>query len=99
MSTTRGTSFRRHLHPGDPHGSPLLSADGRRPRGEERDDVVSLHGSTENVMYHGDGRHMGRVGSVLSAHDEDDEHHEDDIVEHLDVIGELLHLPVARTHP
>lgn len=86
MSSTRGGSFRRHLHPEEAQNSPLL---GRR-RNEDRSDVVSLQGSAENVEYRGDGRRMGRIGSALSLPDgmHDDQHHEDDIVEHLDVIGE-----------
>ncbi|KAI0347243.1 hypothetical protein BDW22DRAFT_1322640 [Trametopsis cervina] len=58
----------------------------------EHSDIISLQGSNENIVYHGDARRMGRIGSALSVHDEDDngEHHHDDIVEHLEVIDPAI---------
>ena len=54
---------------------------------------VRLEGPTASVIVH-DSRPLGHVGSALSLpHDNaeanmvDDEHHTDDIVEHLDVVG------------
>lgn len=66
----------------------------------DRLDVVSLQGSNENIIYHGDGRRPGRIGSALSFSDEGDEaqHHHDDIVEHLDVIGTLQASSYSAIH-
>jgi hypothetical protein len=80
---TRANSQHQHHHP--EHGS-------RSPRSDEsrrRSDEVSLRGSTENVVYRGEGGSFGRIGSALSLCEgqEDDQHHTDDIVDHLDVIG------------
>ena len=54
---------------------------------------VRLEGPTASVIVH-DSRSLGHVGSALSlphanaeANMVDDEHHTDDIVEHLDVVG------------
>ncbi|KIP10738.1 hypothetical protein PHLGIDRAFT_22173 [Phlebiopsis gigantea 11061_1 CR5-6] len=61
-------------------------------RREDSSDVVSLRGSAENVEYRGDSRRMGRIGSALNFHEDGDDglHHEDDIVEHLDVIDPAI---------
>lgn len=61
----------------------------------ERGDVV-FEGLQEDVIVPGEGIPMGRVGSALSHHtgsvgEEGSvfaDHHDDDIVEHLDVVGE-----------
>ena len=94
MSSTRGGSTRRYLQPEGGPDSPLL---GRR-RDDEGSDIVSLQGSAGNVEYRGDARRMGRIGSALSlpSDEYDDAHHEDDIVEHLDVIGKCDVLPSRR---
>lgn len=56
--------------------------------------MMSLQGSQMDVLVPRDDREPGRVGSALSLPDSemlqldwDGEHHPDDIVEHLDVIG------------
>lgn len=60
----------------------------------DRASMVSLEGRQENLLVPLDPEHAsGRIGSALSFHsvsstDFSDEHHHDDIVEHLDVIGE-----------
>lgn len=88
MNRTRTDSYYRHLHPDSPRergpANELLLTNGRR-----RSDEISLQGSAENVVYRGEPGHFGRIGSALSEceGEQDDEHHEDDIVEHLDVIG------------
>ncbi len=76
--------------------SPRLTAEKRDRSSQDGGDTVSLQGSTENIVYHGSGR-PGRIGSALSlptsqrsSYDLNDEHHHDDIVEHLDVIGMFL---------
>lgn len=54
-------------------------------------DVISLQGSNENIIYLGDANRIGRIGSSFTNEEHDDaEHHHDDIVEHLEVIGTLL---------
>lgn len=56
---------------------------------ETHSDMVSLEGQAENVLIPCDDDRHSRVGSALSMHDQDDpfeEHHLDDIVEHLDVV-------------
>lgn len=76
----------------------------------ERGDVV-LEGMQEDIIVPGEGIQMGRVGSALSHTGSEGEegsvfadHHDDDIVEHLDVVGEpksfcdfagLQHLPTC----
>lgn len=96
MSSTRRDSTRRNRHYSEAQTSPLLG-DGRR-RSEDSSDVVSLRGSAENVEYRGDSRRMGRIGSALNFHEDGDDglHHEDDIVEHLDVIGKFLQSHALR---
>ena len=58
-------------------------------------DVVSFEGHQASVSIQADGE-LGRVGSALSTHGSgihheddpfNDDHHSDDVVEHLDVIG------------
>lgn len=70
---------------------------GRREQqsGHEDSDVISLQGSTENIMYRGSGHHTGRIGSALGGPDfgSEDTHHHDDIVEYLDVIGTFFMPP------
>ncbi|KAI0081717.1 hypothetical protein K474DRAFT_1703572 [Panus rudis PR-1116 ss-1] len=57
-----------------------------------RSEMISLEGPAENILIPADpGHEPGRVGSALSSHreaieDPFEEHHHDDIVEHLDVI-------------
>lgn len=71
-------------------GRPRAATDsGLRPN-LDRSEVISLQGSNENIIYHGDAQRLGRINSAFSTHEEDDEdgeHHHDDIVEHLEVIG------------
>ncbi|KAI0959490.1 hypothetical protein AcW1_004300 [Taiwanofungus camphoratus] len=59
----------------------------------DRDDMISLEGPHTEVLIPADEREPGRIGSSLSLPNSDvsqdswdDEHHPDDIVEHLDVI-------------
>lgn len=87
MNQSRADSYYHHQHPDVVRGkAPAneLTVDGRQRRGE-----IALEGSAENVVYRGNGDHFGMIGSALSECDGevDDKHHEDDIVEHLDVIG------------
>jgi hypothetical protein len=53
------------------------------------DGMVAIEGSQVDVWVHSDGE-PGRIGSALSVHSDgqqpEDDHHQDDIVEHLDVI-------------
>ncbi|KAI0773454.1 hypothetical protein BC629DRAFT_1595215 [Irpex lacteus] len=59
----------------------------------DRSEVISLQGSNENIIYHGDAQRLGRINSAFSTHEEDDEngeHHHDDIVEHLEVIDPAI---------
>lgn len=58
-------------------------------RSEDGTDVISLSGSNENIVYHGDSGHPGRIGSALSLPEDERQalHHHDEIVDHLDVIG------------
>jgi hypothetical protein len=74
---------------GQPLSSPQAGQSGVRRSTDHS--VISLRGSTENVVYHGDAHQLGRIGSALSHTTEGDEndHHHDDIVEHLEVIGTL----------
>ncbi|KAI0702885.1 golgi-body localization protein domain-containing protein [Cytidiella melzeri] len=55
-------------------------------------DVISLQGSHENIIYHGDAFQQGRVGSALSVYESGryEDHHHDDIVEHLEVIDPAI---------
>lgn len=59
----------------------------------DRSDMVSIEGRQEDILVPADpGHEPGRLGSALSIRPEDardpfEEHHHDDIVEHLDVIG------------
>ncbi|KAJ3488375.1 hypothetical protein NLI96_g2885 [Meripilus lineatus] len=58
----------------------------------DRSDMVSIEGRQEDILVPADpGHEPGRLGSALSIRPEDardpfEEHHHDDIVEHLDVI-------------
>ena len=65
--------------------------------GSPRQGMVTLEGDQADVLVHSDGDH-GIIGSALSLPRStarsfrnlmEDEHHHDDIVEHLDVIGKL----------
>ncbi|KAH8105900.1 golgi-body localization protein domain-containing protein [Cristinia sonorae] len=76
-------------------GSSLLSGARHSISGRShhsRHSMISLEGPSENVLIPADeGHEPGRIGSALSVHSEVsegsyDEHHHDDIVEHLDVI-------------
>lgn len=68
-----------------------------------------LEGRREDIIVPGEGEQIGRVESALSHVDGDEEgsvfgdHHEDDIVEHLDVVGTSYYSPEAKisagTHP
>lgn len=65
------------------------------------DGLVTIEGENADIVVRGDGR-PGRVGSALSLSTtdefgvvENDDHHHDDIVEHLDVIGAAAHLTLV----
>lgn len=77
--------------------TPTLHQESRLPR---TSDVISLQGSTENIVYHGDNQHLGRIGSAFGSVTEEggdeEQHHSDDIVEHLDVIGAHV---LLSSHP
>ncbi|GJE84182.1 hypothetical protein PsYK624_002580 [Phanerochaete sordida] len=91
MSRKRSDTYFQHQHPSTMRGKEpardYLTADGQR-----HTDQVSLQGSAENVIYRGEPGHFGRIGTALSEcdGDVDDGHHEDDIVEHLDVIDPAI---------
>ena len=81
---------------------PAFSWDERQPSSSQQRHSLTLEGSQANIIIPtGDGGGMGRIGSSFSlprtnSQEYDDEvddrsdefHHDDDIVEHLDVIGE-----------
>ena len=78
-------------------GRSLSSGSRHSQRTRSRTSMISLEGAREDILIPADeGHEPGRIGSALSLHsmnpDEpyDDEHHHDDIVEHLDVIGAFL---------
>ncbi|EKM59200.1 uncharacterized protein PHACADRAFT_169675 [Phanerochaete carnosa HHB-10118-sp] len=90
MNRRHADSYYHHQHPDVVRGKAPANestVDGRQRRGS-----IALEGSAENVVYRGNGDHFGMIGSALSACDGevDDKHHEDDIVEHLDVIDPAI---------
>lgn len=91
----RGSTARRRRDPSQNVGYTSPQEEGERGAEDDRN-MVSLHGSQEDVVYRAQGTHPGRIGSALSLPNSEDSsydlnedaHHHDDIVEHLDVIGE-----------
>lgn len=70
----------------------------------DRSDMISLEGYQENILIPADpGHEPGRISQAFSnqssQHDDPfEEHHHDDIVEHLDVIGMSKNMPSNIIH-
>jgi hypothetical protein len=85
-------SLGRSQHPpGDAHS--LTSASSGRANSRPPSPFITLRGSNTDIVAPRSDIGPGVLGSTLSLSRPSDDHHEDDIVEHLDVIGAYpLHL-------